>query len=137
MDTCFERPYDCLGRICKPTTLQREVRFSDPSITILPPHKSQAMILDIRGTSIVELPREARFLHLRTDYFVWSPRPRTFTTDITIPETVFSTMTGRRVGELFQHPILEQLGVHRRYFRKVSRTGDYTICSVVKRRPEI
>ena len=127
MDTCFERPYDCLGRICEPTTLQSEVRFSDPSITILPPHKSQAMIIDIRGTSIVELPRETRFFHLRTDYFIWSPRPRTFTTDITIPETVFSTMIGRRVGDLFEHPILKQLGVHRRFFKEVSRTGNYTI----------
>lgn len=135
MEAYLERPYDYRGRICDETELPHEVRLDDPSLTTLPPNQSKARLLDIRGTSIVELPRGTRFLHIRTDYFIWSPKPRSLMTEISIPQTVFSTMRGRRVGDLIEHPILKQLGVDKRYFKDVEQVGKYVICSVVKRRP--
>ncbi len=135
METCLERSYDYLGRVCKDTILPREVRLDDPSLKTLPQEQNKAVILDIRGTSIVELPQGTQFLHLRTDYFVWSPRPRTLMIEMEVPQSVIATMRGKRVGEMIEHPILRQLGVDKRYFSEVGQTGRFVVCSVVTRRP--
>ena len=135
MELCFERPYDYLGRICKETKLPRQVRLDDPSLTTLPQEQSKAVILDLRGTSIKELPQGTQFLHLRTDYFTWSPKPRTLMIELDLPESVIATMKGKRVDELIEHPILRQLGVDKRYFSEVGQTGRFIVCSVVKRCP--
>jgi len=56
--------------------------------------------------------------------------------DIDVPQSVIATMQGRRVGELIEHPILQQLGVDKRYFKEVRNVGRFMICTVVKRRPK-
>lgn len=135
METCLERSYDYLGRVCKDTILPREVRLDDPSLKTLPQEQNKAVILDIRGTSIVELPQGTQFLHLRTDYFVWSPRPSELMIEMNVPESVIATMKGKRVDELIRHPILQQLGVDKRYFSDVAKMGRFVVCSVIKHRP--
>lgn len=135
MKTCLKRSAGHQGRVSDKPELPHEVRLDDPSIKALPVDQSKAVILDIRGTSIVELPQGAEFLHLRTDYFIWSPKSRTFMFEMDIPESVFATMQGRRVRDLIEHPILKQLGIDERYFNEVRKTDKYVISSLVKRRP--
>lgn len=134
MGVYLRRPFDHRGRICEMTELPIHVRLDDHSMKTLPHGRRKAVFLDIRGTSINELPQGTQFLHIRTDYFVWSPETGTLAMKVEIPESVLLTLRGNRVDKLIEHPILMQLGVHSRYIREIGKKDKTTFCSVSEQR---
>jgi hypothetical protein len=113
------------------------IRLEDPAIKCLPDDCKVATVLDIRGTSIMQLPPGTEFLHLRTDHFAWSPQQRMLIIASRLPTAMLSSLPGKKVGMVIVHPLLCQLGVDSRYLREVKQIGDCLVCKVVKRKPKI